>query len=85
MHKWLLGAGTYPEHNQIRVVADIARRRSQVNDRSRLRAGHAKRVHVGHNVVAALALLSLGQVEVDVVLWRRTPADRSGKRSGAPY
>jgi hypothetical protein len=46
-----------PEHDELRVVRDVAGRGAQVDEGRGRGAGHPERVHVGHDIVAALPLL----------------------------
>ena len=55
------------QDDEVRVVADIARRRAEVDDARRLRALQAVGIDVAHHVVAHLALAGLGLSIVDVV------------------
>ena len=55
------------QDDEIRVVADVARRRAEVDDARRLRALQAVGVDVAHHVVAHLALAGLGLSIVDVI------------------
>ena len=57
----------FAHQQQIGVVGHIATGGPQVDDSPGLRAGVAKGVDVGHHVVAELALVVLGRVEIDVV------------------
>ena len=55
-----------PLKNDVRVVADIAARRAEMDYRHRLRAGRAEGMDMRHNVVAQLALLLRRKLIVDV-------------------
>ena len=60
----------FTQDNDVRVVADVAARRAEVDDRLGLGALPAEGVDVCHHVVAHLALARFGCGVVDVVLVR---------------
>jgi hypothetical protein len=55
------------QDHEVGVVGDVAGGRAEVQDPARRPAALAPGVHVGHHVVAQLALEALGQLEVHVL------------------
>ena len=58
---------TFRHDDQVRVVADVARRRAEVDDALGFRALQSVSVYVGHDVVANDLLAFFGFVVVDII------------------
>ena len=68
--------------DDVRIVADVAARRAQMNDRARAGAGVAVGVNVAHDVVAQLRFIARRAFVVDIVHMRAKFVDlflRHGK------